>query len=112
LQFVTATLRGSGITAAPNTQFSSPALEASGHAYVQLTGSGPINIPATGDWQSWATVTVNVELAAGQQVLTFDQDNGGWNMNYTSFASASGSSTAATSSAAHSRIPAVRPRIA
>jgi hypothetical protein len=73
--------------------------------------SGPINIPATGDWQSWATVTVNVELAAGQQVLTFDQDNGGWNINYTSFASASGSSTAATSSAAHSRIPTVRPRI-
>src|ERR1700678_1212196 len=28
------------LTAAPNTQFSSPALEASGHAYVQLTGTG------------------------------------------------------------------------
>ena len=28
------------LTAAPNTQYSSPALEASGHAYVQLTGTG------------------------------------------------------------------------
>ncbi len=28
------------LTTAPNTQFSSPALEASGHAYVQLTATG------------------------------------------------------------------------
>ncbi len=72
--------------------------------------SGPVNIPATGAWQNWTTVTLNAELAAGQQVLTFDQDNGGWNLNFTSFATAS-SSSAATSSSTHTRIPTVRPRI-
>ena len=52
--------------------------------------SGSINIPATGGWQTWTTVTANVTLSAGQQVLTFAQDNGGWNINSASFASTSG----------------------
>jgi Carbohydrate binding module (family 6) len=74
--------------------------------------SGPINIPATGDWQNWATVTATVTLSAGQEVLTFDQDNGGWNLNYASFASASGSSSAtAAPGPARTRVPTVRPRI-
>jgi hypothetical protein len=50
--------------------------------------SGSISIPATGDWQSWATVTTNVKLPAGQQVLTLSEDNSGWNINYASFANA------------------------
>jgi chitinase len=49
--------------------------------------SGNINIPATGGWQTWATVTANVTLPAGRQVLTLNQDNGGWNINYANFAS-------------------------
>jgi chitinase len=49
--------------------------------------SGNVNVPATGGWQTWATVTANVTLPAGQQVLTLNQDNGGWNINYASFAS-------------------------
>jgi hypothetical protein len=49
--------------------------------------SGNVNLPATGGYQNWATVTANVTLPAGQQVLTLDQDNGGWNINYASFAS-------------------------
>jgi chitinase len=49
--------------------------------------SGNVNIPATGGYQTWATVTANVTLPAGQQVLTLNQDNGGWNINYASFAS-------------------------
>jgi hypothetical protein len=72
--------------------------------------SGPVNVPATGDWQNWTTVTVNVELTAGQQVLTFDQDNGGWNLNFAAFATASGSSSSAAASP-HTRIPTARPRI-
>jgi hypothetical protein len=51
--------------------------------------SGNINLPATGGYQTWATVTANVTLPAGQQVLTLDQDNGGWNINYASFVSQS-----------------------
>jgi predicted alpha-1,2-mannosidase len=43
--------------------------------------SGPVNVPATGGWQIWTTVTATVTLPAGQQVLTLDQDNGGWNLN-------------------------------
>jgi beta-glucosidase len=54
--------------------------------------SGNINIPATGGWQTWTTVTANVTLPAGQQTLTIDQDNGGWNLHSMAFA-AGGSST-------------------
>jgi len=50
--------------------------------------SGNVNIPATGGYQTWATVTANVTLPAGQQILTLNQDNGGWNINYASFATA------------------------
>ena len=43
--------------------------------------SGSVNIPATGGWQTWATVTAAVTLAAGTQTLTFNQDNAGWNID-------------------------------
>jgi hypothetical protein len=45
-----------------------------------LTGS--VNIPATGGWQNWTTVTTTMTLPAGPQVVTLNQDNGGWNINY------------------------------
>ena len=48
--------------------------------------SGNINVPATGGWQTWTTVTATVTLPAGQQTLTLDQDNGGLNIRYLSFA--------------------------
>jgi hypothetical protein len=47
--------------------------------------SGAVNIPATGDWQAWTTVTAHVTLPAGQQVLTLNQDTGGWNANSLTF---------------------------
>jgi hypothetical protein len=47
--------------------------------------SGSVNLPATGGYQTWATVTANVTLPAGQQILTLEQDNGGWNINYAAF---------------------------
>jgi len=49
--------------------------------------SGSVNVPATGGWQTWTTVTASVTLPAGQQVLTLSEDNGGWNINYMTFAS-------------------------
>jgi Carbohydrate binding module (family 6)/F5/8 type C domain/Glycosyl hydrolase family 95 catalytic domain len=52
--------------------------------------SGNISIPATGGWQNWTTVTVQVTLPAGQQTLTIYQDNGGWNINSLQFTSSSG----------------------
>jgi hypothetical protein len=48
------------------------------------------SIPATGGWQTWATITATVHLAAGQQTLVVSQDNANWNMHYMSFAQASG----------------------
>ncbi|MCW2935270.1 MAG: coagulation factor 5/8 type domain protein [Actinomycetia bacterium] len=56
--------------------------------------SGNVNVPATGGYQAWTTVDVTVTLPAGVQTLTVDQDNGGWNVNYLSFAAA-GISTSA-----------------
>jgi hypothetical protein len=50
----------------------------------ELTGSE--NIPATGAWQTWTTVTDTLTLPAGRQTLILDQDNGGWNLHYLSFA--------------------------
>lgn len=51
--------------------------------------SGNVNIPATGGWQTWANVTATVTLPAGQQTLTVNQDNPGWNINYFAFSSGS-----------------------
>jgi hypothetical protein len=48
--------------------------------------SGNINVPDTGGWQDWATVTATVTLPAGTQTLVVDQDNGGWNLHDLSFA--------------------------
>ena len=52
--------------------------------------SGSVNVPATGGWQTWTNVTASVTLPAGQQTLTINQDNPGWNINYATFASTGG----------------------
>jgi uncharacterized protein involved in high-affinity Fe2+ transport len=49
--------------------------------------SGNVNVPATGGYQTWTTVTASVTLPAGVQTLTVDQDNPGWNIHYLAFAS-------------------------
>jgi hypothetical protein len=60
--------------------------------------SGAVNVPDTGGWQDWATVTASVTLPAGRQTLTVDQDNGGWNVYYLAFAAAGGTGSALTAS--------------
>ncbi len=60
--------------------------------------SGNISIPATGGWQNWTTVTGTVQLTAGQQTLAVDEDNGGWNLNYMSFADSGGTGSPLTAS--------------
>ena len=47
--------------------------------------SGNVNLPGTGGWQAWGTVTATVILPAGTQTLTLAEDNGGWNFNYMTF---------------------------
>lgn len=53
--------------------------------------SGSVALPATGGWQTWATVTTQVTLPAGTQTLTVYQDNGGWNLNNLTFAATTNS---------------------
>ena len=48
--------------------------------------SGPVNVPNTGAWQAWTTVTATVTLPAGEQVLTLNQDAAGWNVHNFTFA--------------------------
>ncbi|WP_333767819.1 discoidin domain-containing protein [Streptomyces sp. IBSBF 2435] len=55
--------------------------------------SGAVTVPATGDWQTWGTATATVTLPAGQQVLTLNQDNGGWNLNSLAFAAGAPANT-------------------
>jgi hypothetical protein len=49
--------------------------------------SGSVNVPNTGGWQTYVNVTATVTLPAGRQTLTVNQDNGGWNLHYLTFAS-------------------------
>jgi hypothetical protein len=49
--------------------------------------SGSVNVPSTGGWQAWTTVTTSVTLPAGVQTLTVYQDNPGWNIHNLAFAS-------------------------
>ena len=60
--------------------------------------SGNVNIPSTGGWQTWATVTATVTLPAGVQVLTLDEDNGGWNINNAQFTTTGGGSASLSAS--------------
>jgi beta-glucosidase len=48
-----------------------------------LTGS--VAVPNTGGYETWATVTASITLAAGEQTLTVDQDSNGWNFHYLAF---------------------------
>ncbi len=49
--------------------------------------SGAINVPGTGGWQTWTTITASVALPAGQQVIELFEDTGGYNVNSMTFAS-------------------------
>jgi len=67
------------------------ALHISNSSGTNLTGN--VNVPATGAWQAWTNATATITLPAGQQVLTLDQDNPGWNINFFAFTSGSGGGT-------------------
>ncbi len=69
------------------------AFHLSNAAGTNLTGS--VNVPNTGGWETWKTVTATVTLPAGTQTLTLNQDNPDWNFYSATFASASASAPAA-----------------
>lgn len=43
---------------------------------------GVVAVPNTGGWQNWQTVSITVNLQAGQQDLTIFVRKGGWNFNW------------------------------
>ena len=51
--------------------------------------TGNVNVPSTGGWQTYITVTKNVSLSAGQQVMRISMVGGGYNINYIDIAAAS-----------------------
>jgi lysophospholipase L1-like esterase len=59
--------------------------------HVELNGkniSGPVNVPNTGDWQVYRTVTVTTPiLSTGKQTLRIVMDTDGFNLNYLTFVS-------------------------
>ncbi|WP_026150898.1 carbohydrate-binding protein [Streptomyces prunicolor] len=63
------------------------ALHLSDASGTNLTGA--VDLPATGDWQTWGTATAQVTLPAGRQILTLNQDSGGWNINSLGFTASS-----------------------
>jgi hypothetical protein len=42
----------------------------------------PVNVPATGGWQTWTTVSTTVTLGAGIQQMTLLADAGGFNIDF------------------------------
>jgi glucosylceramidase len=48
------------------------------------------NVPNTGGWQNWQTVTATVSLSAGAQTLRLYASGGGWNINWFEFTLGSG----------------------
>ncbi len=43
---------------------------------------GVVTVPNTGGWQNWQTVSITVNLQAGQQDLSIFVRKGGWNINW------------------------------
>jgi endoglucanase len=43
---------------------------------------GQINVPATGNWQTWQTISHTVNLVAGQQNVALASLDGAWNVNW------------------------------
>ncbi|WP_223148894.1 carbohydrate-binding protein [Aquimarina sp. RZ0] len=62
------------------------ASEQSGSLRIELDGqdvAGVIDIPTTGNWQQWSTVTKeNIELVAGKQVMRVHVLSGEFNLNF------------------------------
>src|SRR6202789_484070 len=52
--------------------------------------SGSVAVPNTGGYQTWANATASVTLPAGEQTLTVDQDDNGFNFHYMTFTLTSG----------------------
>jgi hypothetical protein len=60
--------------------------------FEQAGGDGiyhQVNVPATGDWQNWQTISETVTLDAGQQDIALASLSGAWNINWFELVAAS-----------------------
>ena len=64
------------------------ALHIANSSGTNLTGS--VTVPNTGGYETWTTVDASITLPAGQQTLTVDQDDNGWNFHFMTFTLTSG----------------------
>jgi len=72
---------------------------------------GYVNIPATGGWQTWTTVSHNVNVTAGTYSLGIYAQTGGWNINWIRITKVS-TAAAATVAAVNVKNPALENKVA
>ncbi|MCV9387649.1 carbohydrate-binding protein [Reichenbachiella ulvae] len=62
---------------------------------------GTINVDATGGWQSWTTISQNVQLNAGVQDIALAFASGGFNLNWFEISNSSGARIAGSTVVSH-----------
>ena len=70
------------------------------------SASASITVPATGGWQTWATVSVPVTLAAGPQTMVVTFDTNGFNLRTITLAPASGATPIGSTTGSTILVPA------
>ena len=60
------------------------------------TSYGSLNVPNTGGWQNWQTISQTVNLSAGQQTLAIKALGNSWNINWFRISSSSTKSASAS----------------
>jgi hypothetical protein len=78
-----------------------------GTIHIEFDGinvSGPINIPDTGSYDTWQTLTQTVQLSAGPHIMRVSIDSGSFDMNWFSFTPLAANASPVLTSAA-SAIP-------
>jgi endoglucanase len=69
---------------------------------------GTITVPSTGGWQTWTTISHNVQLTAGTINLAIAAGSGGFNLNWVSIAPVSGPFTLTTQAENYSQMSGVQ----
>lgn len=82
---------------------------ATGVSEILLDGSkiATVVIPNTGNWQSWTSTSVSVNLTAGNHTLRIIAAGGAWNINYINFTKDTVSSSSVVMSSSQSSIKSV-----
>jgi hypothetical protein len=67
-------------------QYRVASLNGGGVVQLEKAGGSPVygslSVPKTGGWQTWTTISHQVQLAAGQQQIAVKALAGGWNLNW------------------------------